>query len=630
MSRTERWLVAFAVVVATGTVAAGLGRSDLWPPNETRVAEISREMLSAGSWWVPHLNGRPFLEEPPLFYWLQAGLYRVAGGPSAVAARIPAAAGGILGIVLTIVLARAVGANAGVAALVLATAPEWWWMARTATPDTANAAATTGALVALYAARESGSGAMLALAVVAAAVAFWLKSFLGIGLAVATAVAFLALAGRGRLTRRQLVCAVLALGALVGAWLVVMWAAEGRRELRFFLVKNHLGRLLGHGGHGHVRPVDYYARNLVLDLLPWSIALPAAVATAWRDRREVGRLFPLLWAAVMTLLLTVSATKTAHYLLPAYPAFAVLVARWWTDAGDRALDRLTWLALGVTLVLVFPAATLVLTTLDPATAIARLADAPERISVAIRLALDARIGALAWWAAPVFALGVAVVLLRRTHWPLAAVAAATSGVVVHLLTVAIALPAFDRFVSARPIGEALGRVAAAGVTVFTYGFDNREAVSPFMFYARRTFPEISHGDDLEQRLVGGPACALLPAEAYARVAHRLPTLPAVRRTVGTRDLVLLSGSAGGCPPALPDVISASRDPERRRGSRTPDPRAACRAAVRRTTDIRDRRAAARRTPCSGRRRRAGRTCRGARRPAAGSCRTGSDASPRCA
>jgi 4-amino-4-deoxy-L-arabinose transferase-like glycosyltransferase len=548
MSRLERRLLALAVIVATGTLAFGLGRTDLWPPNETRVAEISREMLATGSWWVPHLNGKPFLEEPPLFYWLQAGLYRIAGGPSALAARIPTAAGGILGVVVTIVLARAVGANAAVAALVLATAPEWWWMARTATPDTANAASTAGALVALYAARETGSSAMLVLAVAAAAVAFWLKSFLGIGLAVATAVAFLGLAGRGRLSRRQLACAVLALAVLVASWLPLVWVAEGRRGLRFFVVRNHLGRLLGQGGHGHLRPVGYYARNLVLDILPWSIALPAAFVTAWRNRRDVGRLFPIVWAAVMTLLLTVSATKTAHYLLPAYPAFAVLVARWWSDAGDRPLDRLTWMALAATFVVVFPAATLVLTTLDPATAISRLADASDRVSAAIGLVLDARIGALAWWVVPVFALGVAVVLVRRTHRPLAALAAATSGVAVHLLTVVIALPAFDRFVSARPIGEALGRVAATGVSVFTYGFDNREAVSPFMFYARRTFPEVASKDELERRLVGGPACALLPAEAYERVARRVPTLPAVRRTLGARGLVLLPGSAGGCPP----------------------------------------------------------------------------------
>src|SRR5206468_6286289 len=135
-------------------------------------------------------NGEPFLEEPPLFYWLQAALYWIAGAPSAVAARVPATAGAVLGVLVTIALARAVGVNAGIAALVVATAPEYWWMARTGTPDTANAAMTGLALVALYAAWRSGSGAMLAVAVVASILAFWLKSLLGVGLAAVTVLAF--------------------------------------------------------------------------------------------------------------------------------------------------------------------------------------------------------------------------------------------------------------------------------------------------------------------------------------------------------------------------------------------------------------------------------------------------------
>ena len=547
MSRSERWLVVLAVAVATVSLAAGLGQTDLWPPNETRVAEISREMVVAGNWLLPRLNRKPFLEEPPLFYWMQAGLYRLADGPSAAVARIPAAAGAILGVAIAILLARAVGANAAIAALVLATAPEYWWMARTGTPDTANAAATAWALVALYAAWRSGSTAMLALAVAGAALAFWLKSFLGIGLAVATAVAFLAVAGRGRLSRRQLACAVLALAVLSGSWLLVLWRAEGAGGVGFFVVRNHLGRLLGGRSQGHVRPLHYYATNVALDLLPWSVALPAALVSAWRNRRDVGRLFLLLWAGVMTLLLTLSATKSAHYLLPAYPAFAVLIALWWADSDRGMLDRLTWVALAAVVLLALPAATVVLTTVDPATAIARLADPPDPASAAIALVADARIGRLAWWAAPVLALGMAVIAMWGTRRPVAAVAIATSGVIVHLLTVAIALPAFDRYVTARPIGEALGRVAGEGVSVFTYGFDNREAVSPFMFYARRTLPHASNAHDVERRLVGGRACALVTAEAYDRLAHRVPTLPAVRRAVGPRGLVLVSGSAGGCP-----------------------------------------------------------------------------------
>jgi hypothetical protein len=138
--------------------------------------------------------------------------------------------------------------------------------------------------------------------------------------------------------------------------------------------------------------------------------------------------------------------------------------------------------LAAVVLLALPAATVVLTTLDPATAIARLADPPDPASAVITLVADARIGRLAWWACPSWGSAWPVIAM----WPRAAPSPRSHrdiGVIVHLLTVAIALPAFDRYVTARPIGEALGRVAGEGVSVFTYGFDNREAVSPFMFYA---------------------------------------------------------------------------------------------------------------------------------------------------
>src|SRR2546426_7067284 len=97
MTRSDRRLLAVAAALATAALAVGIGRTDLWPPDETRVAEISREMRAERSWLVPQLNGTPFLEEPPLFYWFQAGAYRLAGGappPPAGGAPTPGAGGG--------------------------------------------------------------------------------------------------------------------------------------------------------------------------------------------------------------------------------------------------------------------------------------------------------------------------------------------------------------------------------------------------------------------------------------------------------------------------------------------------------------------------------------------------------
>src|SRR5262249_59455255 len=121
-------------------------------------------------------------------------------------------------------------------------------------------------------------------------------------------------------------------------WLALLAVALGGRAVAFFVVTNHLGRLVGSRALGHIRPIWYYFPNLVLDLLPWSIALPWAIGSAWRARAAPTRSFPLAWAVSMTAVLTASASKRAHYLLPAYPAFALLVAPWWPEAtrGRRA------------------------------------------------------------------------------------------------------------------------------------------------------------------------------------------------------------------------------------------------------------------------------------------------------
>src|SRR2546428_3124557 len=200
-------------------------------------------MRAEGSWLVPRLNGTPFLEEPPLFYWLQVGAFRLAGGPSAAAARWPATVAAVLGVLVTMALARAVGASAGIAGLILATAPEYWWMARSGTPDTAAASATALALTFFLLAWHSGRRSLLAAAAVAAGTAFWLKSLLGVGLASITIAAFLAWAGKGRLRTRDLLWAAAATGSGAALWLVLLWRAESGGAVGLFCRRdNHDGR----------------------------------------------------------------------------------------------------------------------------------------------------------------------------------------------------------------------------------------------------------------------------------------------------------------------------------------------------------------------------------------------------
>src|SRR5262245_52809123 len=117
-----RTLIALACAIAP--LAIGLGAWALFEPDEGRNAEIAREMLLTGDWAVPHLNGLPFLDKPPLLFWAIAAGFRVLGEHEWVA-RLPSMLAAIATIAVTYALGRAlVGRRAAVtAAIVLATSP---------------------------------------------------------------------------------------------------------------------------------------------------------------------------------------------------------------------------------------------------------------------------------------------------------------------------------------------------------------------------------------------------------------------------------------------------------------------------------------------------------------------------
>src|SRR5512142_804899 len=71
----------------------------LMDPDEGRYAEIAREMLLLKDWLIPHLNLLPYLEKPPLVYWLTALSFKVLGF-SELAARLPSALCALGGIIL--------------------------------------------------------------------------------------------------------------------------------------------------------------------------------------------------------------------------------------------------------------------------------------------------------------------------------------------------------------------------------------------------------------------------------------------------------------------------------------------------------------------------------------------------
>ena len=87
-----RWSALFLLIVLPGLLLYPCLAFPLFEPDEGRYAEIPREMLARGEWVVPTLQGEPYLDKPPLLYWLVMLSYRVLGVHDWAARLVPALA----------------------------------------------------------------------------------------------------------------------------------------------------------------------------------------------------------------------------------------------------------------------------------------------------------------------------------------------------------------------------------------------------------------------------------------------------------------------------------------------------------------------------------------------------------
>ncbi|MFY9550389.1 MAG: phospholipid carrier-dependent glycosyltransferase, partial [Thermoanaerobaculia bacterium] len=310
--------------------------SGLAEPDETRYAEIPREMLAAGDLLVPRLNGVPYFEKPPLLYWVNAASLSLFG-ETPWAARLPTRLAG-MGTVLLLLLAahrRGGGLSAGVFFLA---APMGFLFSRTNLTDGLLTFFFTATLLAGRAAvlrREAGRPwlGMAALAGAAAAGGFLTKGLVAIVLPGAILLLWSVSTGRFVPLLRALVLspAPVVFVALTAPWFL---AVERRHPgfLDFFFVREHLQRFATKAAK-RPGPITYFVPVFLLGFLP---GLPFFASGAWRTIRRKGDeegLFYLLWFGVVFVFFSLSRSKLPPYLFPAIPAAAVLAARGMEEAG---------------------------------------------------------------------------------------------------------------------------------------------------------------------------------------------------------------------------------------------------------------------------------------------------------
>ncbi|HQL96101.1 MAG TPA: glycosyltransferase family 39 protein [Candidatus Hydrogenedentes bacterium] len=338
---------ALLFLLAAALFGVNLGGYGVWAPDEPRFAQVAREMMQRGNYLVPQVNGENYLEKPPLLFWAMAAFSQFTGDVTPLTARIPSWLGGVMTLVLTWMLAwRMFGARVAFwSAAILATGYRFWWQTRTGQIDMLLTACTTVALYHLW--QWDQDRKLFRLPVIYGAVAAGLLAK-GPPAAIFPIMLILSLYWRDKGSRKAVhwVAGLLfALGIALLWYIPARLAIAGGGETTVAegiggnLFRNTIGRAVM--GVSKAQWPWYYVVSLPSDWLPWSLFLPWVAWRVWKDRHaDRMRHFLWCWTFPAFLLFSAAIGKRAIYILPLYPALAILTALAVLELMDS--DRVKW------------------------------------------------------------------------------------------------------------------------------------------------------------------------------------------------------------------------------------------------------------------------------------------------
>lgn len=352
------------------------GLSGLPPTDrdESRYAQATRQMLESGDYIRIQFQGETRAKKPAGIYWLQAISAGLTGARDQIwAYRLPSVAGAMIAVLLTFALGQTlVGRPAALlAAALLAVSVLLVSEAHQAKTDAAQLAcvvAAQGLLSRFYFSRPEQRPGW------ATAMAFWLAQGCGIlikgpilpMISLATVLALMIADRRAAWLRGlRVLPGLLLVGLMVGPW---AWAISQATKGQFIgqAVKTDLlPKLLG-AQESHGAAPGTYLLLLCVTMWPASLFVIPAVAQAFARRTETATRFLLAWILPNWLIFEAIPTKLPNYILPLYPALALLAGAWLLR-GERPrlvawqkIFTLLWGLIGSALAFAFIAAPLAL------------------------------------------------------------------------------------------------------------------------------------------------------------------------------------------------------------------------------------------------------------------------------
>jgi 4-amino-4-deoxy-L-arabinose transferase-like glycosyltransferase len=504
---------------ATGYLLILLCALVLWLPgfaslpaidrDEARFAQATKQMLESGDFVDIRFQGEPRYKKPVGIYWLQAAAVALTGGQEPARIwpyRLPSLLGGLASLLLTVALGERLfnRATGFVAGLLLLATPLLGVEVRMATTDAMLLAASLLAiwsLAGVYRRRDRVRGVsrrwrwgwgepLLFWAAVSAGILLKGPVILLVVGGTLLGLAITERRWRWLADLRPLPGALLAL-AIVTPWFLLIARASGDAFFEQSVGRDFLGKLVG-VQESHFGPPGYYLLLFCVTFWPSTLLAVLAAPAIWRERRTEAVRFCLAWILPAWIAFELALTKLPHYVLPLYPAIAILAAHGLVEGrlapgktGWQVAAAALWIAIGTGIAL---------------------------LGVVVPWSLGAAVDPIAWPVAGlVLVLMAAALVARRKREALLPLLLLALGATPAIYLFGRMLPALDPVWLTREIARSVAanepcpapRLAAVGYH------------EPSLVFTLGTGTALVGLEEAAARLAADPACglALVPDEA---------------------------------------------------------------------------------------------------------------------
>ena len=353
-TRSHTWSLYTLALLGVVLFFANTWGYDLWPADEPRFGEVAREMMQSHNFLAPYCNGLPYKEKPPLLPWSIVLASLPFGDVNEFSARVPSGIAGLLALLFTYLLAERLydRRTAFWSTLILMTMGLFWSEARSVRCDMLLTACMTAWFYAFYRWHSERRVAWLVAMYAALVAGLYAKGPPALIFPLLLLIFFYRKQGPQSHPERRM--GLHLLGMLLAIASILIWFIPARMSLPQVtqqivqggggigaeLYRQTIGRMV-QGAGGHAEFPWYYFLVVPAFMFPWTLFLPWSIPWVWRRRRENDAMRLLLaWIVPAFVFFSICIGKREVYLLPIYPAMAILVARSALDLADG--DRIVW------------------------------------------------------------------------------------------------------------------------------------------------------------------------------------------------------------------------------------------------------------------------------------------------